>query len=197
MLQPYQTVEHLSIFEAHDTLWVMGNTKPRTRRPAAAAPATRRNDADAGQAAAHAHTRQAHASELAEDYVETIAELIATSGEARVVEIARRLGVSHVTVVRAVARLQRDGLVTAKPYRAIFLTDAGRNLAEKSRERHRIVLGFLLAIGVPPAVAQADAEGIEHHVSPKTLAAFERLVRSDALTGRASTAPARPRRRNA
>jgi len=83
-----------------------------------------------------------------------------------------------VTVVRTVSRLQRDGLVTAKPYRAIFLTEAGEKLATKSRERHRTVVEFLLALGVPAAAAHADAEGIEHHVSSQTLAAFERFVRS-------------------
>jgi DtxR family manganese transport transcriptional regulator len=34
------------------------------------------------------------------------------------------------------------------------------------------VVEFLLALGVPPAIAEADAEGIEHHVSPETLEAF-------------------------
>ena len=101
-----------------------------------------------------------------------IAELIVTNGEARVIDLASRLGVTHVTVGRTIRRLQRDGLVTARPYRAIFLTDAGRKLAEESRRRHEIVLEFLKSLGVPDAVAQSDAEGIEHHVSQETLAAF-------------------------
>jgi DtxR family manganese transport transcriptional regulator len=159
----------------------MGDTKTRTspsRRRARAGSSGGGAAGPSAQAAAHARTRKAHASELAEDYAETIADLIAESGEARVVDIARRIGVSHVTVVRTVARLQRDGLVTAKPYRAIFLTDSGEKLAAKSRERHRVVVDFLLSLGVPPAVAHADAEGIEHHVSPQTLAAFEKFTKS-------------------
>ncbi len=121
-------------------------------------------------------TREDHASETAEDYAEAIAELTATTGEARVVDLARRLGVTHVTVTRTVARLQRDGFLTSKPYRAIFLTEAGRRVAEAAKHRHETVVRFLLAIGVPEAAAQRDAEGIEHHVSPETLAAFERLL---------------------
>jgi DtxR family manganese transport transcriptional regulator len=117
-------------------------------------------------------TREEHSQELAQDYVEMIAELIVTNGEARVIDLASRLGVTHVTVGRTIRRLQRDGLVTARPYRAIFLTDAGRKLAEESRRRHEIVLEFLRSLGVPEAVAQSDAEGIEHHVSQETLAAF-------------------------
>jgi DtxR family manganese transport transcriptional regulator len=119
-----------------------------------------------------ARTRQDHAQELAQDYVELIADLIATKGEARVVDLARRLGVTHVTVNRTLQRLKQSGLVTTEPYRAIFLTAGGRRLARESRERHGLVVRFLTALGVPPAVAESDAEGIEHHVSRETLAAF-------------------------
>jgi DtxR family manganese transport transcriptional regulator len=123
-------------------------------------------------AAAALRTRQEHAQETAQDYVELIAELIAEAGEARAIDLAQRLGVTHVTVGRTVQRLQRDGFVTTQPYRSIFLTDAGRRLAEESRRRHETVFAFLKSLGVPEAVAESDAEGIEHHVSPETLAAF-------------------------
>lgn len=147
--------------------------------PQPTAPARRPRRA-ADPASPHRQTRRAHASELAEDYAEIIAELIDTSGEARVTDIARRIGVSHVTVIRTIARLQEKGWVTARPYRSIFLTEAGRRLAEKARKRHQIVLDFLLALGVGEASARADAEGIEHHVSKETLAAFERFARAAA-----------------
>ena len=84
--------------------------------------------------------------------------------------------VTHVTVIRTVQRLQRNGLVTSLPYRSIFLTEAGRKLASKARTRHRTVVAFLEALGISSQVARADAEGIEHHVSPETLAAFERFL---------------------
>jgi DtxR family transcriptional regulator, manganese transport regulator len=121
-------------------------------------------------------TREAHAREMAEDYVEAIADLIAGSGEARVTDLARELGVSHVTVNRTIARLQRDGYVTSLPYRSIFLTPAGEKLAVLARRRHEIVERFLRSLGVSPAAAARDAEGIEHHVGPETLAAFERAL---------------------
>ncbi len=103
-----------------------------------------------------------------------IADLIAQTGEARATDIARRLGVTHVTVVKTVARLAREGLVTSRPYRSIFLTEAGQRLAAESRRRHEIVVRFLQRLGVTDATARADAEGIEHHVSQETLTAFER-----------------------
>jgi DtxR family manganese transport transcriptional regulator len=122
-------------------------------------------------------TRAAHASELAEDYVEAIAAMVARSGEARLVDLAREMGVTHVTVHRAIERLAKAGLVTSEPYRAIFLTDKGKALAESCRARHEIVYAFLCQLGVPEAVARRDAEGIEHHVSPETLKAFAGKLR--------------------
>ncbi|MCW5550273.1 MAG: manganese-binding transcriptional regulator MntR [Opitutaceae bacterium] len=129
------------------------------------------------QAESLQQTRREHATEIAEDYVEAIADLAAAQGEARVVDLARRLGVTHVTVNRTLARLQRDGYVTAQPYRAIFLTATGRKLAEACRQRHTTVVSFLRSLGINEKTAELDAEGIEHHVSPETLAAFERHLR--------------------
>ncbi len=120
--------------------------------------------------------RDAHQREQAEDYVELIADLIDGHGEARVVDLAGRLGVTNATVNNTIHRLQRDGLVTSKPYRSIFLTEEGRKLAESARERHRIVRAFLVALGVDADSAEADAEGIEHHVSDATLDAFRRYL---------------------
>jgi DtxR family manganese transport transcriptional regulator len=130
------------------------------------------------EAERHASARSARAGAVAEDYVEIIADLLSRDGEARPTDIARRLGVSHATAVKTVARLKRDGLVRAKPYRGVFLTEAGEVLARRVRERHEVVLAFLLAVGVPPDAAKADAEGIEHYVSDETLAAFSRHLRS-------------------
>jgi DtxR family manganese transport transcriptional regulator len=124
-------------------------------------------------------SRRDHALETAQDYAEAIADLTASHGEARVTDLARRLGVTHVTVNRTLARLQRVGYVNTQPYRAIFLTDAGRKLAEESRQRHETVLAFLQSLGIPERVAKMDAEGIEHHVSPDTLAAFKTVLRNN------------------
>src|SRR5664279_4206608 len=122
-------------------------------------------------------SRRDRASETAQDYVEAIADLTASVGEARVVDLARRLGVTHVTVNRTLARLQQAGYVNTQPYRAIFLTAAGRKLAAECKQRHETVAAFLRSLGVPEKMAELDAEGIEHHVSPETLAAFERFLK--------------------
>ncbi|HEX2529271.1 MAG TPA: manganese-binding transcriptional regulator MntR [Geminicoccus sp.] len=133
------------------------------------------------QAAGFGQVRHAHRTEIAEDYVELVADLIDAKGEARAVDLAERLGVSQATVTTQVSKLVREGLLSSEPYRSVFLTTAGRDLAEACRRRHRIVLAFLDAIGVPPEVAHVDAEGIEHHVSDQTLGALEMATRR--LTG--------------
>ncbi|HVV94520.1 MAG TPA: manganese-binding transcriptional regulator MntR [Hyphomicrobiales bacterium] len=122
------------------------------------------------------HAREARRSELAEDYVELIDDLIADCGEARQVDLAARLGVAQPTVAKMLRRLVEDGLVTQKRYRGVFLTEAGKAMAAKSRARHRVVESFLIALGIDPAIARRDAEGIEHHVSAETLDAFRLFV---------------------
>jgi DtxR family manganese transport transcriptional regulator len=124
----------------------------------------------------HRLARAQRSTALTEDYVELISDLMALHGEVRVTEIARRLGVSHPTAVKSVARLKRDGYVTSRPYRGIFLTEEGGALADRVRARHQLVVQLLVEVGVAREDAEGDAEGIEHHVSDRTLAAFERFL---------------------
>mgnify|MGYP002653237961 FL=1 len=103
---------------------------------------------------------------------ELIAELIHEHGEARPVDIATKMGVTAPTVAKTLGRLARDGLITRAKYRSVFLTEEGRALARECQQRHEIVLRFLLSLGLDPETAERDAEGIEHHVSERTLALF-------------------------
>ena len=137
----------------------------------------RKSGAHKGSTNGFVHTRRRKQIELTEDYVELIDDLIREKGEARAVDIANRLAVSHVTVSKAISRLKDAGLVRSEPYRAVFLTDEGRALAQESRKRHDLVMDFLLALGVPGEVAGVDAEGIEHHVSKETLDAMAAFLR--------------------
>lgn len=122
-------------------------------------------------------SRLDRATETAQDYVEAIADLTDALGEARVVDLARRLGVTHVTVNRTLSRLKEAGYVNTRPYQAISLTKIGHKLAQESKRRHETVAAFLRSLGVSAKTSEMDAEGIEHHVSPETLAAFERHLK--------------------
>lgn len=130
----------------------------------------------AAQARRFGKARSAQSHALMEDYAELISDLIGAEGEARATDIARRLGVSHATAIKHLARMKREGLVTSKPYRGVFLTAEGEALAERVRRRHRLVVDLLVAVGVPRENAESDAEGIEHHVSDQALRAFARFL---------------------
>ena len=133
-------------------------------------------------AASFIETRRHHLSETAEDYVELVAELIQSKGEARTCDIAARLGVSHVTVVRTIRRLQQKGYLHTEPHKPILLTKSGEELALFSKFRHDFLLKYLIAIGVPEDIALIDAEGMEHHISAQTLEAFRKQLQKTGLS---------------
>jgi DtxR family manganese transport transcriptional regulator len=120
--------------------------------------------------------RHDHSVEKAEDYVEAVADIIRSHGECRVKHLARRMGVSHVTVTRIVGRLEQERLLEKPPYRPIRLTASGARLAARSRSRHEAVVAFLRALGVSADHARRDAEGIEHHVGEETLRCMRRFT---------------------
>jgi DtxR family manganese transport transcriptional regulator len=82
-------------------------------------------------------------------------------------------------VNKTISRLKKEGLVNSQPYRSLFLTEEGKALAEACKERHELVLRFLLALGVSEKTAQMDSEGIEHHVSKETLDAFQKFIKKN------------------
>ena len=148
--------------------------KPRGKKPTTQA--AKKTAKPTSSAEHHRALRKQHESEAAQDYCEVIAELLDSGVEARVGRIAERFGLSHVTVSRVVRRLAREGYIVAKARAPLGLTPRGRALATEARARHGVVVAFLRAIGVDERTAQADAEGIEHHVSPATLRAMARVA---------------------
>ncbi len=115
------------------------------------------------------NVRSAHGVENTEDYLELIADLLNLSGEARIVDVANRLGITQATANKTVQRLKKQGYIKKEPYRSIFLTLKGQKIASKSKKRHKVVYNFLLNLGLSKKIAQLDSEGIEHHVSKFTL----------------------------
>lgn len=124
----------------------------------------------------HERVRRQHQRELAQDYVEAIYRIGESSAVVRVVDLQSVFGVSHVTVIRALGRLEEQGYVLRPQRGQIRLTDAGRKMAELSYERHQLVKSFLLKLGVNEAAAAADSEGIEHHLGVETIDAMRRFM---------------------
>ncbi len=124
------------------------------------------------------NVRKSRQNETTEDYIRLIADLLDSNQEARLSDLARRLGVSSPTVSKVLNRLKEDGYIESRPYRSIFLTPKGWDLAQTCKKRHEIVLNFLLSLGVSHETAPFDAEGIEHHVSEETLNLFKMFTRA-------------------
>ena len=125
------------------------------------------------------NTRNSHEMENAEDYVEIVADLIQEKGEARIVEISKKLSIAQATSNKTIQRLISDGYLYKEPYRSVFLTIKGQKLARNSKKRHLTVFNFLRKIGVSKKIATQDSEGIEHHVSQETLEAFKKIIKNN------------------
>jgi len=109
------------------------------------------------------------ASEAEQDYLEAIHELIEAKGYAKAVEIAQRLQLKGPSVTRMLQKLSRDGFLKYEKYRGIVMTRQGRATATDMQRRHQLIRKFLMGLGVDAKTANTDAEGMEHHISPKTL----------------------------
>ncbi|MCR0187753.1 metal-dependent transcriptional regulator [[Clostridium] innocuum] len=107
-----------------------------------------------------------------EDYLETILILQRAKGMVRSVDIARHMNVSKPSVCHAVGILREGGFLTMDEEHYLHLTDIGREVAENIYERHCFFTEQLIAAGVDPKIAEADACRIEHVISNES---FERL----------------------
>ena len=129
------------------------------------------------QAEAFGRTRSDHRNEIAEDYVELIADLIeARARRGRSIWPTGWVSPTPPSTTRSPGCSGRAWSIPSPIARSSSPSE-GRDLAEHCRRRHLIVYRFLRSLGVGEEVARVDAEGIEHHVSDETLAAFDRLLR--------------------
>ena len=111
-----------------------------------------------------------------EDYLEQIHNLIEEKGYARVVDVAKNLGLAQASVTNMIQRLDADGLVHYEKYRGVVLTEAGERIALAIIRRHQNLTSFLELFGLDDATIYEDVEGMEHHISPNTLAAIISLT---------------------
>jgi Mn-dependent DtxR family transcriptional regulator len=115
-------------------------------------------------------------SQSAEDYLERIHELIEAKGYARVVDIASSLKVRQASVTIMVQKLARAGFVHYEKYRGLILTKKGLAVARTIQDRHNTLSRFFSLFGLDAETQRADIEGIEHHLSPDTLAMLADLA---------------------
>ena len=115
-------------------------------------------------------------SQTAEDYLERIHELIEAKGYARVVDIASSLKVKDASVTIMVQKLAEAGYLKYEKYRGLVLTDKGRDVARKIQNRHATLSRFFSLFGLDAETQRQDIEGIEHHLSPATVAVLSDLA---------------------
>ena len=113
-----------------------------------------------------------------EDYLEAVLVLEREKGMVRSVDVARHMEVTKPSVCHAVATLKEGGFLTMDEDHFLHLTDVGREVAEKIYERHCFFTEQLIAAGVDPKTAEADACRIEHIISDESFARLKETTRS-------------------
>ena len=114
-----------------------------------------------------------------EDYLETILVLQKKRGMVRSVDVARHMEVTKPSVCHAVATLRDGGFLTMDEDHFLHLTDVGREVAEKIYERHCFFTEQLIAAGVDPKTAEADACRIEHIISDESFSKLKEAVNNE------------------
>ena len=116
--------------------------------------------------------KKRHTTASGEDYLEAILVLQKKMGMVRSIDLARHMGFSKPSISHAVGVLKNGGFLTMDENHFLHLTDVGREVAEKIFERHCFFTEQLIAAGVDPKTAEADACRIEHIISDES---FSRL----------------------
>ena len=114
--------------------------------------------------------------ESAENYLETILQLSKTLPVVRSVDIANELGFKKSSVSVAMKNLRQKEHITVTDAGFIYLTDSGKVIAEHVYEKHKLLKGWLCALGVPEDIATEDACKIEHVISDKSFEAIKKHV---------------------
>ncbi len=125
--------------------------------------------------AAHQSEKSASSSRV-EDYLEVIAELVELKGYATTLDISRYMNVSAPSVTKMLQRLDENGYLEYEKYHGINLTNKGTQVAEAIRQKHGILLEFFEILGLGHDTANQDAEGIEHHLNPKTIKQLRKFI---------------------
>ncbi len=125
--------------------------------------------------AAHQSAKGASSSRM-EDYLEVIAELVELKGYATTLDVSRYMNVSAPSVTKMLQRLDENGYLEYEKYHGMNLTKKGTEISDAIRQKHGILLEFFEILGVGRETANQDAEGIEHHLNPKTIRRLRKFI---------------------
>lgn len=116
--------------------------------------------------------------ESGEMYLETILVLTQRGTPFRSIDICEEMGYSKPSVSRAMGLLKQGELITVDAGGYISLTDAGREIAEKIYDRHKLLTAFFMRLGVDQETAAADACRMEHVISDRSFDALRDYMRT-------------------
>jgi len=125
--------------------------------------------------AAHQSEKMASSTRI-EDYLEVISELVELKGYATTLDISRYMDVSAPSVTKMLQRLDEGDFLEYEKYHGINLTSKGVQLAENIRQKHGTLLEFFEILGISHDTANQDAEGVEHHLNPKTIKQLRKFI---------------------
>ena len=117
--------------------------------------------------------------ESAENYLETILILSIKLPVVRSVDVANELDFKKSSVSIAMKNLKSNGHITVTDAGFIYLTESGREIAEKVYERHRFISSWLISLGVPEDIATEDACKMEHIISNESYAAIKDYIKAN------------------
>lgn len=110
-----------------------------------------------------------------QDYLKTIHLLGGAESTVSPVDIAARLNVRAPSVTGMLKRLSVAGWIQYSPRAGARLTERGRSEARRVIRRHRLVELFLLRVlGLDWSEVDAEAESLEHAISPRLEQAIAR-----------------------
>lgn len=117
--------------------------------------------------------------ESAENYLETVLILSNKLPVVRSVDVANELDFKKSSVSIAMKNLKSNGHITVTDAGFIYLTESGREIAEKVYERHRFISSWLISLGVPEDIATEDACKMEHIISNESYAAIKDYIKAN------------------
>ncbi len=121
--------------------------------------------------------------ESGEMYLETILVLSREKDMVRSIDICNHMGFSKPSVSRAVGILKKEEYILVSDDGSITLTDAGKALAEKIYDRHKVMTSVLLSLGVSSETAIEDACKMEHVLSDETFEAIKKYLNEKETAG--------------
>jgi Mn-dependent DtxR family transcriptional regulator len=111
-----------------------------------------------------------------EDYVEIVYLIQNKKKKVHTKDIALSLNINPASVTEIFQKLSSEGYINYKKYGGVTLTEKGRRIAIKIKNRHEVLKNFLIILGIDERIAEEDACRIEHFINPETLKKLRKFV---------------------